>query len=260
MVRTSTRSRRSSPLNLDSAPELFKRSSKIVTHNGWIFGTLYGFQMLFLLNSWISNLDRLSGGYRWQYFFQNHNFGWVLPAFPPYSWGFFTTPGILSLILLAVSFVVFVLTLAAQLEASKHRRTPLDRLWRDTKADALEILKLVTVLTGAILIPSLLLIFAGHVLIGLAVLAVLALTISRTYMFAPYIIIEEKTNFKNAMAKSNKLANTNPCSMWSILFLSILIGLTGFIPFVGGLLSFSLAFLNAATPALRYEQLKRLSH
>jgi hypothetical protein len=259
MVRTSTRPRRNSPLNLDSASALFKRSARIVRRNGWIFGTLYGYQMIFLLNSWITNPDRLSGGFKWQFYFQNHNFGWVLPTLPPYSWGFFTAPSFFSLVMLAISFVFFVLTFAAQLEASKHRSTPLDTLWKDTRADVVETFKLVFVLTAIVLAPSLAAIFAGHAQIGAGLLVLLGVYVSRRYLFAPYVIIEEKIGFREAMQKSRKLSDKYPGSVWSILFLSAIFGLTSFIPLVGGLLSFALAYLFAAAPALRYEQLKLLS-
>jgi uncharacterized membrane protein len=259
MIRTSTRPRKGSPLNVESPRELFKRSSKLVRRNIWIFGPLYGYQMLFLLNSWISDPSKLSKGFKWQFEFQNHNFGWIVPAMPPYSWGFFLTIGFTSLTFLIISVVVQLMTVSAQLDAAQHQHLDFIKLWQQAKTHWREIVKVYACLGAVILVPSLGLIMLGHSKIGLLVLVILAAITAQKYLFAPYVIIEQNVSYQKAMHKSLKISRTNPGAIWSVIIIGALIGLTSFIPIIGGLLSFGLAFLFAAAPAMRYEQLKRLA-
>jgi hypothetical protein len=259
MIRTSTRPRKGSPLNVENGRELFKMSSRLVRRNAWIFGPLYAYQMLFLLNSWISDPSKLSGRLKWQFEFQNHNFGWIVPTMPPYSWGFLLTLGIPSLFMLAVSIVVQLMTVTAQLDAAQNKHLDFLKLWRDAKPHWLEILKVYAYLGAIILVPSLGLILLGLEKIGLIVLAFLVVFTAHRYMFAPYVIIEQKLNYQKAMRKSLKISRGNPGAVWSVIIIGVLIGLIGFIPIIGGLLSFGLAFLFALAPAMRYEQLKRLA-
>src|SRR5882757_3862207 len=102
MARTSKRARRSSPLNLPGAFELFAPSKEIVLNNIWVFGPLYAVPFIFWIHSWIwSPLPNQS--VHWWQSGGNFSSGW--PGGPLPTYGTFLLVGFSLLWLVIIGFL-----------------------------------------------------------------------------------------------------------------------------------------------------------
>ena len=246
------RARRSSPLYLPSALELFKPSRDIITNNFGIFGPLFIIPLIFWLHSWV--WIPATGGHYW---FRFSDASYSLSAFPAAYFDAFVGFSILWLIItVAFGTLVQIMLQRAQLDAVEHKKSTLSHLWAVAKQFAPKMFGLYAVL--GILI-------GGGVLLGLTVsivfylLCIPGLIMLRRYIFAPYVMLERKCGIVDAMAGSATLSNLNRGAVWGVIGVLAIIGLIGLVPIVGSIASFTLGVLYSAAPAIRYQQLKKLA-
>ncbi len=233
------RARRSSPLDLPSAFELFTPSKNIVLKNIWIFGPLYAVPFVFSIHSWIW---APVAGQPHHWWYQTSRFNWSSAgsALPVYPTLLFVGFSILWLVLImALGTIVQVMSQAAQLKAAKGEHLTFETLWPYAKE-------------------------LGWRMLGLYILSALAIVFTlfifaRRYILAPYVMLEKKTGITESMRLSADLSARNPSAVWGVIGIIVLIAIIGGIPFIGGLVSFIFGSLYSVAPALRYEQLKKLS-
>lgn len=239
--------RRSSPLYLPSAFELFKPSRDLVMKHIWVFGPLYIIPTLFLINSWLGNVGTLHGRHLWYWWFQNKGPSLNLPTVPTYDWGFFLgIIGLWGVFWLIASLIVRIMSQGAQLEAAEGKTPALDKLWGTVKELGWRMVGLYAV-TAVI------------VFVGFILLVVPGLFMLRRYLLAPYVMLDKKCSIREALDHSAALSLKNTGAVWGLLSVMFLIFLVNFIPIIGGLAAITLGFLYSVAPALRYEQLKRLT-
>jgi hypothetical protein len=116
----------------------------------------------------------------------------------------------------------------------------------------------VAILSALIILKvwTILIILVG--LLGLPSLIV-GLVMLRRYLLAPYVMLDKKLGIRASMDRSAALSKLNTNSVWGIIGVMLLIGLINIVPILGGLVSFIVGSLYSIAPALRYEQLKKLS-
>lgn len=246
MARTSRRARRTSPLRITPAFELFYKSKDRVLKNSGIFIALYLLPFIFLFNSWIINASQLHGRSHWQWVFQNRSAGWMAPTLPAYAWGYLFTFAVWGVLMLALSFFVQIMTQAAQLEAAENKIVDFNRLWRTTKEVGWR-------MVGLYLLVGL------YILVGLILLVIPGLIMLRRYFLAPYVMLDQKTGIREAMDRSAALSAPNTGAIWGIIGVMILIGLINVLPVFGGLIALVVGALYGVAPALRYQELKKLN-
>jgi hypothetical protein len=239
MARTSKRARRTSPLNVPGAFELFTPSKEIVLRNIWIFGPLYAIPFIFWIHSWIwSPLPNQH--VQWWGHADYFSSGWVGSPLPTYATFLVVGFSLLWLAIIGViGTLVQVMSQTAQLRAVEGRPLDFHDLWLEAKGLGWSMFKL-------------------YALSALAIVFTLFI-FTRRYFLAPYVMLDKKTGVRESMRKSAELSAKNPGSVWGIIGVIVLIGLIGIIPIVGGLASFIVGGLYSVAPALRYQQLKQLA-
>jgi hypothetical protein len=239
MARTSRKSRRTSPLHLPGAFELFTPSKEIVLKNIWIFGPLYAVPFIFWIHSWIwSPLPNQSVSW-WQHS-DALSAGWVGNPFPTYSTFLVVGFSLLWFVIIAViGTLVQVMTQAAQLRAAEDRELDFHELWQEARNMGWSMFKLYV--SSALAIVFTLFIF------------------TRRYFLAPYVMLDKKLTVMDSLRESSRLSGKNPGSVWGVIGVVVLISLVGILPIIGGLASFALGALYSVAPALRYQQLKKIS-
>ena len=235
------RARRTSPLYMPSAFDLFTPSKNIVLKHLNVFGWLYVLPFIFWVHSWI---DVPAGSGHWFSRASDANYSWS--GFPPSYFAAFIGFSILWFaIVLAGGTIVQIMTQKAQLDASEAKKLSFDRLWATVKEMGWRMLGLYVVVGLTSLVGFVLLIIPGFFMI-------------RRYMMAPYVMLERKCGITEAMARSATLSKLSTGSIWGIMGVILLIGLVGIVPVIGSLASFILGMLYSVAPALRYQQLKKL--
>lgn len=245
MARTSKRARRSSHLYMPSAFDLFRPSKDLILSNIWIFGPLFAVPFIFWVHSWLwSPLPGQHVSF-WQHS-DTISAGWTaspLPAYPLYLYVGFSFMWLI--LALVAGLGALMLTQKAQLDAVEHKTLDFQDLWWAAKRQWRQLLGLYIVL-------------GITVFVGFALFIVPGLLLMRRWMFAPYIMLEERTGISDSLAKSNSLTSKNPGAIWGMIGVMFLIVLVGIVPIVGGLAAFALGCLYSLAPALRYQQFKKL--
>jgi uncharacterized membrane protein len=150
------------------------------------------------------------------------------------------------LIVLILGTIASVMSQAAQLDAVEGRHLDFQNLWKVVKELGLRLLGLYIV-TAVIII------------VGLFLLIVPGLIFIRRYFLAPYVMIDKKVSITEALSQSAVMTKLNSGAIWGVIGVTILIGLIGIIPFIGSLIAFIVACLYSLAPAMRYQQLKKLT-
>jgi uncharacterized membrane protein len=239
MARTSKRARKNSPLHLPGAFELFTPSKELVLNNIWTFGPLYAVPLIFSIHSWIW-APLASAPHHWWYHSSSFNWGSAGSALPVYPTMLVIGFSLLWLvIIMAAGTIVQIMSQAAQLRAAEGEPLSFEVLWPYVKELGWRMLGL-------------------YILSGLAIVFTLFI-FARRYLLAPYVMLERKTGITESMRISSELSAKNPGSVWSVIGVIVLIALVGAVPFLGGLASFVLGSLYSVAPALRYQQLKKLT-
>jgi len=245
MSRSRNRARRTSPLNLPSAFDLFTPSKEIVLKNIWIFGPLYAVPFIFWIHSWIwSPLPNQHAG--WWSHAGGLSSGWPGGSLPTYATFALVGFSLLWLfIILAAGTIAQIMSQAAQLEGAQDKHLDFRNLWQAVKELGWRLLGLYLVIGLVVLVGLILLIIPGLIMI-------------RRYYLAPYVMLDKKVGIRAAMDQSAELSKINTGSVWGIIGVIFLIGLVNVIPIIGGLASFTLGALYSVAPAMRYLQLKKI--
>jgi hypothetical protein len=246
MARTSRRARRSSPLYLPGAFDLFTPSKELVLRNIWIFGPLYAVPLIFYIHSWLWAPKPGQHLHLWQHT-NGFSSGWPGSSWPSYLT--FMTIGfsiLWFLIIGAAGTIAQIMAQKAQLDAAQDRILDFKHLWAMVKEIGWRLLGLYIIIGIIVGIGFVLLIIPGLILL-------------RRYLFAPYVMIEKKTGIRDSLERSAALSGRNTASVWGIIGVMFLIGLLNILPYIGGLAAFVFGSLYSVAPALRYEQLKKLT-
>lgn len=235
------RARRTSPLYLPSAFELFAPSRDLFMEHLNVFGVLYLLPLLFWLHSWI---DTPARGHHYWTRVSDANTSWTLPS--GFNAAFIGFSILWFVIAVAAGLAVQIMLQRSQLDAAEGRGPTLARAWQTVKTRWQSLLKLYI---------AMIVIYA----VGFILLFVPGLFMMRRYMFAPYVMLDKKCGVKEALEESHALGLANTGAVWGLIGVSCLIGLIGIIPLIGSLASFVLGALYSIAPALRYQQLKKLT-
>jgi hypothetical protein len=241
------RPRRGSPLHLTPSFELFGKSKEIVLKNIWIFGPLYILPTIFMIHSWIWTPAKPGAPHHWWYSLDNFGPGASaspIPLFSGYSLlGFSLVWGLLVLV---GGAIVQIMTQAAQLEGAEGKAVTFDSIWKTTKELGWRMVGLYIVVALTLFVGFLLLIVPFFIFL-------------RRYFLAPYVMLDKKVGIQEAMSRSAAISKPHSGSVWGVIGVIFLICLTGIIPIIGWLASFVLGFLYSVAPALRYQELKKIS-
>lgn len=239
MARSNRRARRSSPLYLPGAFDLFAPSKDIVLKNIWIFGPLYAVPFIFWIHSWIwsplpnQHVSEWRGA--WNY--SSGMAGGPLPAYPAYL-----LVGFSLLWLVIIGFAgtaAQIMSQKAQLDAVEDRELNFRHLWNTVRQLGWRML-------GLYIVSSLAIVFSLFIF-------------TRRYFLASYVMLDKKTGIRESMRVSAELSGRNPGAVWGIVGVILLISLINIIPIIGGLAAFVFGSLYSVAPALRYQQLKKLT-
>lgn len=245
MARTSHRARRSSPLNLPGAFELFTPSKEIVQKNIWIFGPLYAIPLIFSLHSWIwtpSNSDK-----PWYLQFSGVGPGFSSSSFPIYGNYLIVGASLLwALFVIIAGFLVQIMSQKAQLDGVEGHTPGFDKLWATTR-------KLGWRLVGLYLLVGL------YVVVGFILFIIPGIIMLRRYSLAPYVMLDKNKGIRESMELSANMTKPHSGAIYRVYGVMILIGLVAVIPFLGWIVSFILGMFYSVSLALRYQQLKPLS-
>lgn len=242
MVRTSTRPRRTSAYNLTGAFDLFPKSYEIVKKNLGIFAVLYIFPLIIGLSNGIWTIDNER---RWQADAPVAANALGQSTIPGYVWGGI---GLAFIVAIVIAVIIQVMTHRAELDGSEGHKIRFGRLWQTVKTRGWGLFGLYF-LVGLITVGGfLLLIIPGIIML-------------RRYFLAPYVFLDnENIGIWEAMEKSAAMTKKHSGSIYRILGVMLLIILFGILPLIGWLISFPLAFFYSVAPAIRYQELKNLTH
>lgn len=236
------RARRTSPLYLPSAFDLFKPSRELFLNHINIFGPLYILPLFFWLHGWVST-PAGSGHYFSR--FSDANFSWS--SFPASYISIIVGFSILWLLFtLAVGTAVQIMLQRAQLDVTNDKEPSFEGLWATVKQLGWRMLGLYVTVGVIIGIGFILLIVPGLIML-------------RRYIFAPFVMLDRKCGIREALTRSARLSAINTGSVWGLIGVMFLISLLGIVPIIGSLASFILGALYSLAPALRYQQLKKLT-
>lgn len=250
--------------DITSAIDLFGKSYEIVIRNIKAFAILLALPFLASLSSTF-NYAGDSGGTK----IDNINF--MSGTLPAYSVIGLAGLGLFLFVLIAIAALIIQAMLTAlELEGAESKTPTLKHLWGYGKKYWLRLFGLVLMIlfyfiiaavAGLIIFPLFLLI--GQVHIGAILygvwMVVATLFIVQNYFLSPYVLIDQDKPIFEALTTSTKLVKGRQKHVWSVIGVSILLGVTGILPVVGPLLSFALGALYAVAPALRYYELKKLA-
>ncbi|HEU5004647.1 MAG TPA: hypothetical protein VFT49_00995 [Candidatus Saccharimonadales bacterium] len=234
------RARRSSPLYLPSAFELFTPSKDLFIKYFNVFGILYILPLLFWLHSWV---DTPAHGHHYWTRTSDANYGWTLPG--GYNAAFIGFSILWFLIAIIGGTIVQIMTQRAQLDAAEDKEPTLDRAWQTVKE----------------MWPNMVKLFIAMIIIigiGFVLLIIPGLFMIKRYMFAPYVMLDKKCGVKEALEGSHELSNKNTGAVWGVIGVMFLLSIVGIVPIIGSLASFILGALYSIAPAIRYQQLKKL--
>ncbi|HSX53356.1 MAG TPA: hypothetical protein VLF90_03230 [Patescibacteria group bacterium] len=222
-----------------SAFELFSKSQEIVMRNLSSFVILNLLPAATLLGSMIAkshSRDRTTS-------FSNVGIAGV----PTYAIASLAGVGIaLFVVVIIVSALIQAMLYSLKLQGAQGKTPDMSNLWEVGKKYWLRLFGLSIVVGLTIVVGLILFIIPGLIMI-------------RRYFLAPYIMVEHNTGIMESMRRSAALTKPYPGAIWGIIGVSFLLSLPSIIPFLGAFISLALSVLYSAAPALRYEELKKLS-
>ncbi len=250
-----------STVGVTSAFDLFAKSYEVVMRNIKNFALLLAFPAIGAISSTINYNKTIKTSGRWTHI---NFFGTSMPA---YSIVGLVSVGIILFALFCVAALIIQAMLTGlELEGAQGKTPSLSALWEVGKKYWLRLFGLFLVV-GLYLLASIIpaaIIFAifrnwlGMVLGG-TVLVISVLFVLMHYFLAPYAMIDKDLPVFSAMEYSAKISKKHAGSIFSVLGVITLLSLTGVIPFIGAIISFGLGALYSVAPALRYQELKKLS-
>lgn len=235
--------RRGSPLNLPGAFELFGKSYGLIKKNFEVFMVLFAVGGLMAL--W-DTLGRYVGDEKvsndWNDIVSNGFFG------PQYDSSFYTSAGGFLLFFFVLFMISRLLLTIASLRAVQGHQLSLKRVWKEFTNNWLWLrLIAATVVVGLLTI------------IGFFLLVVPGVILLWKLFFVPYLVIDQNASVTEAIRRSWEMSRGFAWPVYSVILVSFLLGLTSIIPIAGSLIAFVLTSTYTIAPALRYEQIKKLS-
>jgi len=233
--------RRGSPLYVTPAFELFPKSYELIKNNFGTFAALYIFPLIIGLSNgtWVVDSRR-----SWHTDFPAGAAVLGNSTLPAYAYGGL---GIALLIAMVIAIFLQIMTQAAQLEVSEGRKPKFGQLLQVARQRFWQMLGLY--------------IWVGLItLVGFILFIVPGIIMLRRYFVAPYVLLEnQKMGISYAMQKSADITKRDSWSVYSIMGVMVLFALFGALPLIGWIIAFGLRFFYSAAPALRYQELKKLS-
>lgn len=242
------RARRTSPLRITPSFDLFKPSYRLVRKNIWIFGTLYFVPLVFWVHSWVWSSSS-SNNPTWFNNLYGHSTlssSWGSSPFTNLPDTFVGFSIIWFLIVIIAGTIAQLMTVVAAYDASQDKVITFDKLWAVVKKIGWRLIGLYIV-TGLV------------IFVGLILLIVPGLIMIRRYYLAPYVIINKNCGIREAMDRSAAISKPHSGYVWGVIGVTILIGLIGVIPLIGSLVAFIMGMFYSVAPALRYQELKKIS-
>ncbi len=152
----------------------------------------------------------------------------------------------IGLIIAVLYILVTIMSYVLNSETAKGSKPTLSELWPFVKKFGWRLIGL-AIVTALVVIA------------GLIALIVPGLIFIRRYILAPYVMLDKDLSITESMKESSRISKPFSGSVWGIIGVTILLSLPGVIPVVGFVVSFILTTLYAVAPALRYQELKKLT-
>lgn len=235
------RPRRGSPLHLSGAFELFGQSYQIIKRNFEVFMVLFSVGALLALWETLGRYVEDEPARDWKSYVFNRGFGGNIDT------GIFAAGGFM--LLISVLYAIFYLLLTiAVLRASQDQKISLRSLWRELVSGWLW-LKLI----GAFALTAL------AVVAGLILLIIPGVILIWRLFLVPFVLIDQKTSIKESFRRSWRLTRGYALAIYSVILVALLLSITSVLPILGPLVAFVLGSIYTVAPALRYQELKKLS-
>lgn len=228
--------------HLSGAIELFGKSYEVIKRNIRLFALLYAIPAIF---SVIDFIDRYNADDKSDF-----------KASEVIKYGFFggnwNVPDqvqslLLVLLLLIVSVIVSVMLMILMLRAAQGQKPTFSDIWLEFRQKWLwlRLIALQVFMTILIVVGLLLLIIPGVILMW-------------RFFLAPYILIDKDKPIAEALHESWRMTKGHAWAIYSVIIVLLVLGLTGIVPLVGGLIAAVLTAIYSVAPALRYEEIKKL--
>lgn len=235
-----TRPRYGSPLRVSSAFELFPQSYEIIKRHFNVFTVLFSASGLLALWDTLGRyVDDSTGG--WKEVILSKSLGININAGKFYDSGFVGVIGLLAL--LAYLFIV-----VAVLRASQHRAISLGSILEELREGWLWI-KMI----GALLLLGLV------IVLGLFALIIPGIILIWRLYFVLYILVDKRVGIIDAFKQSWNMTRGYAGAVYGVILVTILLSLGNIVPIFGPLVAFVLTSIYMVAPALRYQELKRVS-
>lgn len=235
-----SRPRRGSPLHLTGAFELFGQGYEIIKRNFEVFMVLFSVSALLALWDTLGRYVEDEKAQGWKDYLFNIGVG-------PDT-GVFASGGVM-LVIFFLYILTYLLLIIASLRSAQGIKISLGGLWRELVSHWLWLKLIVAfVLAGlATIIGFILLIIPGVILLW------------RLFL-VPYVLIDQKTSIEESFRRSWRMSRGFAWPIYSVILVSILLSMTVLFPVLGPLIAFVLTSIYTIAPALRYQELKKISH
>lgn len=161
----------------------------------------------------------------------------------PDNMSFFVGFGVLMLI---VAIILESMLVILALRSAQGGHPTLKKVWSEFKEKGLRLVVQIIFVGLLTALGFILLIVPGVILLW------------RLFL-APFILVDKNTGIMESIKQSWHMTRRFAWPVYSILLFTLLIALTSVTPIVGGLIAFALGLLYTVAPALRYEEIKKLS-
>ena len=236
-----TRPRQGSPLRVAGAFELFGKSYEIIKRNFEVFMVLFSIGALLALWDMLGRYVEEEPDRDWKSFLVNRSFGANVDT------GVFAAGGFMFIISI-LYILAYLLIIIAVLRAAQGHKITIGGLWREL-TDSWLWLKLI----GAFIL------LAMSLIVGFILLVIPGVILLWRLFFVPYILIDQRTSIGEAFRRSWRMTRNYAWPIYSIILVSILFSMTNIFPIFGPLIAFVLGAIYMVAPALRYQELKKIS-
>lgn len=230
---------------LTGAVDLFGKSYGVVRRNLDAYALIYAVPAAMVIAGVIQLIDdNQQRGWNWGHAFSSSFLGPNLGSDSSIQ----TTSAIFSVFLFFAAIISYFLATILNLRAAEGKTPTFLSVWSEFKQNWLwaKLLGLGILTILILVVGFLLLIIPGVIFVW------------RLFL-APYVLVDQKTSVMDALSQSWNMTKGYAWPVYSILLFSFVLALPGIIPIVGSLISFALGVAYAAAPALRYQELKKLS-
>lgn len=228
-------------MHLSGAFELFGQSYQIIRRNFEIFMVLFAIGGLLALWETLGRYVEDEEPRGWRDYIVNRGFGGNFDTEVFAAGGFLFIIGVLA-------GLFYLLLYVATLRAAQGHKISFGGVWREFVANWLWLKLIATfVLLGlAIIVGFILLIIPGVILLW-------------RLFFVPYVLIDQKTSIEEAFRRSWRMTKGFAWAVYSVILVALLLSLANILPILGPLIAFVLTSIYMVAPALRYQELKKLT-